>query len=230
MHKYIDLSQVPKHVQAQLATNVNIVPSFLSAATQTTLERAASAKLRRLSRGPHLDVHFDGVIKGFKEASVSAWASQRIWSLEDIVDLPSLVPPLKVTLEENNIDDLALKLFFTNLELAVNALLLKHHAPENTDKVTPFVKRWLPPHILELRESDSGIGPHVDHTSAFGSVIAGLCLGSDAVMRFTGVLPENKGHQFSVLLPKGALLKSRVWNMEGRVERLSTKKGMCDVM
>lgn len=40
------------------------------------------------------------------------------------------------------------------------------------------------PHILELRDGNSGIGAHVDHIQAFGSVIGCLSLISPAVLVF----------------------------------------------
>jgi alkylated DNA repair protein alkB family protein 7 len=41
-----------------------------------------------------------------------------------------------------------------------------------------------PPHVLDLREFDSGIGPHIDNLGASGDVIAGLCLLSPCVFVF----------------------------------------------
>ncbi|KAI8897265.1 hypothetical protein BC833DRAFT_594562 [Globomyces pollinis-pini] len=41
-----------------------------------------------------------------------------------------------------------------------------------------------PPHILDLRDGQSGIRPHVDHLKAFGSIISGICLISPCVIVF----------------------------------------------
>ncbi|KAJ3020867.1 UNVERIFIED_CONTAM: hypothetical protein HDU68_009913 [Siphonaria sp. JEL0065] len=92
------------------------------------------------------------------------------------------------------------------IEQQVNNLLVSSHVLKDDPLTHPstgnLVKQWLSPHILELRaptnELKSGIGAHVDHLNAFGDVIAGVTLGSDAVVRgyvrygFTHEIPINK--------------------------------------
>jgi alkylated DNA repair protein alkB family protein 7 len=82
----------------------------------------------------------------------------------------------------------------------------------------------LAPHILELREGNSGIGPHVDNLVASGDVIAAMCLISPAVMMFKRVSEtptdeakgavgdeqkDGKESYFTALLPAGCLYYQR---------------------
>jgi hypothetical protein len=41
-----------------------------------------------------------------------------------------------------------------------------------------------PPHVLDLRDGNSGIGPHIDNLHASGDIIASLCLLSPCVLIF----------------------------------------------
>jgi len=66
---------------------------------------------------------------------------------------------------------------------------------------------WVAPHILELEAGRGGIKPHVDHLEASGEVVAGLCLGSDAVMEL--IHEDDPERFFSVWLPKGAFYFQR---------------------
>lgn len=78
---------------------------------------------------------------------------------------------------------------------------------------------WLPIHILDL-SPEGYIGPHVDHVGYSGNVVAGICLGSDAIMAFrkqpenyqsgTHVVGENDNPiLFKALLPKNCFYVMR---------------------
>jgi alkylated DNA repair protein alkB family protein 7 len=71
----------------------------------------------------------------------------------------------------------------------------------------PHHWKWVAPHILELEAGKGGIKPHVDHLEASGEVVAGLCLGSTAVMEL--VHENNPNQSFRVLLPKGCFYFQR---------------------
>ncbi|KAJ3062104.1 Alpha-ketoglutarate-dependent dioxygenase alkB 7, mitochondrial [Podochytrium sp. JEL0797] len=186
----------PKH-RKPLPSELQIVPGFLSPAIHDMLLEASTRKLARLARGPYLEGHFDGVIKGYKEASVSAWSRNT-----DHTGFVSqgVFPPLPLPVVRDA-SDASVSQVIAWLEDAFNTLLVRD------DPKAKHVSRWLPPHILELREGNSGIGAHVDHVEAFGDVIAGVCLGSDAVMRFESV--EDPTSHFEALLPKGCLYFQR---------------------
>ncbi|KAJ3265381.1 Alpha-ketoglutarate-dependent dioxygenase alkB 7, mitochondrial [Chytriomyces hyalinus] len=176
----------PSHLRP-LASQLTIVPAFLSPHVHDCLATAAQLKLKRLARGPYLEGHFDAVIKGYKEATVSAWALPNSLSSD----------PLQDKMDDAYIDssDQSVNRILRHFEATVNAFLASHN--------TPTVKRWLSPHVLDLRDGNSGIGAHVDHKSAFGDVIAGLCLISPAVMRFRHI--EEPAAVFDVLLPPGCM-------------------------
>ena len=58
---------------------------------------------------------------------------------------------------------------------------------------------WSPPHLLDLRDGKSGIGPHVDLKEASGAVICCLSLLSPCVLRFTHT--QRPQETFKVLIP-----------------------------
>ncbi|KAI9357024.1 hypothetical protein DFJ73DRAFT_214249 [Zopfochytrium polystomum] len=112
---------------------------FLSPQEHDLLVDACSRKLGRLARGPYAEGHFDQVIKGYKEASISSW---------------SRTPLVAATSVLNNADEGPVRLM-ARFRTAVNEEL-------QCRGLEP-VKDWLDPHILELREGNSGIGAHVDN-------------------------------------------------------------------
>ncbi|GJJ71311.1 alkylated DNA repair protein alkB homolog 7 [Entomortierella parvispora] len=71
----------------------------------------------------------------------------------------------------------------------------------------PHQWSWVAPHLLELEAGRGGIKPHVDHLEASGEVVAGLCLGSDAVMEL--IHEDEPERLFKVWLPKGAFYFQR---------------------
>lgn len=66
--------------------------------------------------------------------------------------------------------------------------------------------QWKPLHVLDLSPRGH-IGPHLDHVEYSGSLIAGLCLHSTAVMRFERAdAQKGQGTKFvRVLLPQRCL-------------------------
>ena len=106
---------------------LKVYPDFLSGVEHDTMLTHATTRLARLARGPYNEGHFDNVIKGYKEASISSWDS---------------CPVISPILER-----------------------VKRMAESEIGAV-----KWLSPHVLELRDGDSGIAAHVDHlnVSFFG--------------------------------------------------------------
>ena len=145
-----------------------VLPDFVSPAEASALSALCSGKLRRLSGRTYLSSHFDSVIHGYRECSVSAWTPFPSVS-------SSQAPP----------EDLPRTL----LERLIRS------EPDLTDPP----RSWLPPHILDLENQESGIKAHVDHLTASGPVIMGICLGSPAVMRFRE-RDHDPDSYFSVLL------------------------------
>lgn len=78
---FIDITSHPSPLPP--ATSLVIYPKFLTPATQTLLTTQCDKKLRRLCRDGYLSAHFDGVIEGYKECSVSGWAPSPIPGTED---------------------------------------------------------------------------------------------------------------------------------------------------
>ncbi|KAJ3395045.1 Alpha-ketoglutarate-dependent dioxygenase alkB 7, mitochondrial [Entophlyctis sp. JEL0112] len=200
--------------------DLGIVPAFLPARVHDFLDAAVSRKLRRLARGPYLDAHFDGVISGYKEASVSAWAvsssaiqhgpGQHPAGLAETA-LAAVTSLNLAAATESEVDNVA-RLTMRWIEAAAVNLMVQASEESSPSSNTAQLQamNWLPPHILELRDpadGKSGIGAHVDHLTAFGSTIVGVCLSSDAVMQFTHKDYPSIG--FSVLLPRGCLYYQR---------------------
>ncbi|KAJ3333374.1 Alpha-ketoglutarate-dependent dioxygenase alkB 7, mitochondrial [Blyttiomyces sp. JEL0837] len=167
------------------ATDVQVFPGFLSPEEQTVLVEACDRKLKRLARGPYAEGHFDNVIKGYKEATISSWAQQRL--------SPKSPPPSANSWAAEDEKVIAIMDRFRN---AMNDVIGGDQLPT-----------WISPHILELREGDSGIGAHVDNVQASGDIVAGLCLLSPAVMIFRHT--QNQDSYFSALLPPGCMYFQR---------------------
>ncbi|KAJ3090831.1 Alpha-ketoglutarate-dependent dioxygenase alkB 7, mitochondrial [Quaeritorhiza haematococci] len=150
-------------------------PCFLSEEEHDTLKAGCIQKLARLCRGPYVETHFDGVIRGYKECTVSSWA---------LSSSPNTA---------NTDDDKILRI----LERARQSLRTW------TKNDIPFIS----PHILELREGNSGIGPHVDNVKASGNIVAGLCLISPAIIIFRR--KDNPQQYIRALLPERSLYLQR---------------------
>ncbi|KAI9344617.1 hypothetical protein BDR26DRAFT_857289 [Obelidium mucronatum] len=179
-----------------------IVPEFLTPQLEEFLDRVSVRKLKRLARGPYSEGHFDGVIKGYKEASISSWGSSIVYDVGTTVVGSVPEQPPAIDLADESDENVGTVIRW--VERSVNSLLV---GGESGTGSSHLVSRWLPPHILELRTGDSGIGAHVDHKEAFGDVIAGVCLASDAVMKFVHV-GDSSSH-FSALLPRRCLYFQR---------------------
>ncbi|KAJ3413058.1 hypothetical protein HDV05_008579 [Chytridiales sp. JEL 0842] len=192
---------------------LQIVPNFLPDTVHDFLVESCDRKLKRLARGPYAEGHFDGVIKGYKEANISSWGGpstavpamtpngNAVTQTTPITSKPPnfpQIPPNSSTLPFQERESLEIRVM-TTLRDSTNHFL--------TSAGLSAVPHWLAPHILELRDGNSGIGPHVDHLQAMGDTIAGLCLISDAVMIFRHV--KLKDIYFSVLLPKGCWYMQR---------------------
>ncbi|KAI8620980.1 hypothetical protein BC830DRAFT_1096585 [Chytriomyces sp. MP71] len=174
------------------SSELGVVPNFLSPHNHDVLVSAAARKLKRLARGPYNEAHFDSVITGYKEASISAWnLSPNQLPINNANNNKNNNNKVNVDLESLYDSDESVNIILRNFERAVESVLASMHVPP--------VQKWLPPHVLELRDGNSGIGHHVDHKTAFGETIAGLCLISPAVMKFRSV--EDPAAEFSVLLP-----------------------------
>nr|KAJ3418354.1 Alpha-ketoglutarate-dependent dioxygenase alkB 7, mitochondrial [Polyrhizophydium stewartii] len=64
--------------------------------------------------------------------------------------------------------------------------------------------KWGPPHLLDLRNGNSGIGAHVDFVQESGAVIGGVCLLSPSVIVFRHKDRPDTDH-FKLLAPPRAL-------------------------
>ena len=151
MRSWIDGSRCklafnPAHLQ--------MIPNFISPQESLQLTALMDAKLDRLCRS-YQSSHFDSVIHGYREASISDW------------DITGNTLPSQI------------------LQRLVRKVNLEH-------------EQWTTPHVLDLKDAQSGIKAHVDHTTASGSIIMGICLLSPAVMIFRHV--KDPSSYFQVLL------------------------------
>lgn len=65
---------------------------------------------------------------------------------------------------------------------------------------------FMPPHVLDLKDGESCIGPHVDHKQASGHVISAISLISPCVLIFRHV---ESGQVHKVLVPPNSLYAQR---------------------
>ncbi|KAI8843609.1 hypothetical protein BC829DRAFT_435306 [Chytridium lagenaria] len=141
-HRFIDFSTCQEPI-IPTPDEITVIPDFVSEKEEKMLVQAADARLRRLARGPYLEDHFDGVIKGYKEASISSWSLSEALAPADTKDVSRLMDRFRA---------------------GVNDALVQRGATR--------IERWLPPHVLELRDGDSCIHPHVDNLEASGIIVA----------------------------------------------------------
>ncbi|KAF9904471.1 hypothetical protein BX616_001297 [Lobosporangium transversale] len=179
---HFDLSRIkdPKE-RSQILQDFILVPDYLSSTEHDMLVDAAVRKLKR-ALGKQIryeDGHFDGVITRYRECSASEWGSS------------GGAGPGEDALSSTSTSAMARPERTTPLEIMQS---IKR-------EFFPLHWHWVSPHILELESEKGGIKPHVDHLDASGEVVAGLCLGSDAVME---LIHESDPHHktFRVLLPK----------------------------
>ncbi|XJO74818.1 hypothetical protein BDV3_005581 [Batrachochytrium dendrobatidis] len=64
--------------------------------------------------------------------------------------------------------------------------------------------KWTPPHVLDMRDGNSGIRAHVDFVESSGDVIGGLCLISPAVIIFRNVKNPDRDY-FKLFVPARCL-------------------------
>lgn len=156
-----------------------VVPNFLSKEEHDYLFDVAAAKVRRIAGRRYDEGHFDKVISNYRECTVSSWGSGKGSALLDPLADHPLAKEDPRTL----------------------AILRKVYLLFSPDL------KWLPPHILDLREGDGEIRAHVDNVHASGGLVSALCLGSEtvAVFRPVGLDVTPTSPCIRVLLPPGAL-------------------------
>ncbi|KAI9026864.1 hypothetical protein DFJ74DRAFT_662238 [Hyaloraphidium curvatum] len=152
----VDLSLAPRSFDA---SDLLVIPDFVSQDEHDHLFAAAAAKIRRIAGRRYEDGHFDGVIRHYRECSISSWGSGRGSDLCD--------PAKRHPLDEE--DPTTLAIF------------------RRVYSLFPARTPWLPPHVLDLREGDGEIGPHVDNVNASGGIVCAVCLGAGAVAVFRPV-------------------------------------------
>ncbi|KAG0251709.1 Alpha-ketoglutarate-dependent dioxygenase alkB 7, mitochondrial [Actinomortierella ambigua] len=181
---HYDLTHIPSEAErAQILRDFILVPNYLSETEQTMLFDAATKKLKRAlgKQVRYEDGHFDGVITRYRECSATDWGGVAS------APAPASAEPGQGEGHERS----------TPAEIICD---IKHN-------FFPHHWRWVAPHILELEAGRGGIKPHVDHLDASGEVVAGLCLGSTAVMELIHEADPSKF--FRVLLPKGCFYFQR---------------------
>ncbi|KAI8922525.1 hypothetical protein DFJ77DRAFT_419734, partial [Powellomyces hirtus] len=78
--------------------SLTLYPEFLTPEAQAQLATAADRKLRRICGRKYWDGHFDGVIRNYRECSVSAWAGPSAGDEADAVPR-EVVRKIKATVE-----------------------------------------------------------------------------------------------------------------------------------
>ncbi|KAF9924748.1 Alpha-ketoglutarate-dependent dioxygenase alkB 7, mitochondrial [Linnemannia zychae] len=178
-----DLTHIPVEEQAQILQDFILVPEYLSQEEHDMMVKGATLKLKRAlgKQVRYEDGHFDGVITRYRECSAGDWSP------------PPFATPISGTGSDH--------------ENAHNSNVDKKERTTPREMMDSIKKeffpsswKWVSPHILELEAGQGGIKPHVDHLDASGSVVAGLCLGSSAVMEL--IHQDDPKKWFRVLLPK----------------------------
>ncbi|KAJ3364871.1 Alpha-ketoglutarate-dependent dioxygenase alkB 7, mitochondrial [Allomyces arbusculus] len=142
---------LPAHYRAQIGHFRNVI-------TPEEHDFLVDLCRRKLKRAPFLNAHFDKVISGYREQSVSHWR----------VGVGQVA-------EEN---DRCARSILDRCR-AILAEAVGHQ--DRDDRVGGI--QWLPEHILELN-ADGTIGAHVDHLTASGSIVAALSLVSPTPIVF----------------------------------------------
>ncbi|KAI1316922.1 Alpha-ketoglutarate-dependent dioxygenase alkB 7, mitochondrial [Mortierella claussenii] len=200
---HFDLSHIPSSQERdQILSDFILIPNYLSITEHDMLIQAAFKKLKR-ALGKQIryeDGHFDNVITRYRECSASEWGTP-----PTIASGSGTLAPSSTSASTSG----------TTVTAAATAAL-----PLTTERSTPLeimqsLKleffphswNWVSPHILELESGKGGIQPHVDHLEASGEVVAGLCLGSSAVMEL--IHEHDPERYFRVLLPKNCFYFQR---------------------
>ncbi|KAF9388981.1 Alpha-ketoglutarate-dependent dioxygenase alkB 7, mitochondrial [Podila verticillata] len=174
---HFDLSKIPAAEHAQITHDFIIVPNYLSPQEHDMMVEAATKKLKR-ALGKQVRYE-DGHFDG-------VITRYRECSASDWGAPPSLSSQGAEQKERQTPSEV------------LQAIKL-HYFPQDW--------KWVAPHILELEAGKGGIKPHVDHLEASGQVVAGICLGSTAVMEL--IHDKDPSKSFRVLLPKGCFYFQR---------------------
>jgi len=156
---------------------------------------AAVKKLKRAlgKQVRYEDGHFDGVITRYRECSATDWGpglEPSTAAVAAVVSTPTS-DTTTTTTARSRPERSSPREIMTSIQ----------------QEFFPRQWKWVAPHILELEAGKGGIKPHVDHLEASGEVVAGLCLGSTAVMEL--IHEDNPDKSFRVLLPKGCFYFQR---------------------
>ncbi|KAJ3170755.1 Alpha-ketoglutarate-dependent dioxygenase alkB 7, mitochondrial [Geranomyces variabilis] len=181
------------HVPLPPPSALTIYPLFLATDAQTRLAAAADSKLRRLAGKKYWDGHFDGVIRQYRECSVSAWAAHSELRLQQQQQQQQQQPQLA---HMHDSADAFPRSIVSEVKRAVET--------ERGGKYEAI--DWIDPHILDLA-ADGEIKAHVDNIQASGAVITGLCLLSPTVIVFRNVADPTA--YFSALMEPGTLYVQR---------------------
>ncbi|KAF9143446.1 Alpha-ketoglutarate-dependent dioxygenase alkB 7, mitochondrial [Mortierella sp. GBA39] len=173
---HFDLSHIPPSEHAQILHDFILVPDYLTPEEHDMMVKGATLKLKRAlgKQVRYEDGHFDGVITRYRECSAGDWSSPFSATTSPSPDPSSNNDNKERTTPREMMDAIKSDFF-------------------------PSTWTWVSPHILELEAGQGGIKPHVDHLDASGSVVAGLCLGSSAVMEL--IHQDDPQKWFRVLLP-----------------------------
>ncbi|KAG0002653.1 Alpha-ketoglutarate-dependent dioxygenase alkB 7, mitochondrial [Modicella reniformis] len=188
---HFDLSRINPSEHAQILSDFIIVPEYLSSLEHDMLVEAATKKLKR-ALGKQVrfeDGHFDGVITRYRECSATDWGAgpdseAAAAAAEASSSSPSSSSDTPTAMSRSRAERTTPR----EIIYSIKQEFFPHHW------------KWVAPHILELEAGKGGIKPHVDHLEASGAVVAGLCLGSTAVMEL--IHEDDPDKLFRVLLPK----------------------------
>ncbi|KAF9149747.1 Alpha-ketoglutarate-dependent dioxygenase alkB 7, mitochondrial [Linnemannia schmuckeri] len=185
---HFDLSHIPTSEHAQILHDFILVPEYLTSDEHDMMVKGATLKLKRAlgKQVRYEDGHFDGVITRYRECSAGDWSSP----FSTTTTSPSSDPSSSSSSSSSSNTSYTRKERTTPREM-MDAI---------KSEFFPSTWTWVSPHILELEAGQGGIKPHVDHLDASGSVVAGLCLGSSAVMEL--IHQDDPQKWFRVLLPK----------------------------
>ncbi|KAJ3156668.1 Alpha-ketoglutarate-dependent dioxygenase alkB 7, mitochondrial [Geranomyces michiganensis] len=195
---YLDVSH-HSHVPLPPPSALTIYPSFLTPEAQTRLVAAADSKLRRLAGKKYWDGHFDGVIRQYRECSVSAWAAHSELRFQHIQQQYHHPQPAHM----HDSADAFPRSVISEIKRAVENAA-RGSGGDDGDKHEEI--RWIDPHILDLA-AEGEIKAHVDNVQASGAIITGLCLLSPTVIVFRSVADPSA--YFTALMEPGALYVQR---------------------
>ncbi|KAJ1569125.1 Alpha-ketoglutarate-dependent dioxygenase alkB 7, mitochondrial, partial [Cladochytrium tenue] len=195
-HHYAELELPPVVSTGPPSPSAPLVPSLVDASCLAPEHRAVLDNLficPDFLRSDEQQALADACLKklrrlarGYREASVSAWG--QLAFAQFLKGGSQAIDPAEAE---------AIKLV-ERVRVAIGGEM---------ERVGEPVQDWLDPHLLELRDGNSGIGAHVDNLQASGQVIAGMCLLSPAVLVFRHA--QQRDSAFSVLAEPGTLYMQR---------------------